>query len=297
MTENEIRFDDRVAVVTGAGQGLGRAHAMGLAARGAKVVVLDQGLERAAAVVQEIESAGGEAEAEAVDVTRFADVEAVVGRTLARWGRVDILVNNAGILRDKTFLKMELADFRLVLDVHVMGSVNCLKAVLPHMRERGYGRLVLTSSASGIFGNFGQANYGAAKTAMIGLMNVLHIECAKHGITINTLVPTAATAMTSDLMDAQTAAYLTPESVTAGLLFLVSDSAPSRVILSAGAGCYACTHLLETPGIFLSAGERTPETIAARFGEISTLGDAVSHRDAGAQMKAFVERARAATKL
>ncbi len=185
------------------------------------------------------------------------------------WGRVDILVNNAGVLRDKTFAKMEMADFEFVIRVHLIGSANCTKAVWAGMRERNYGRIVFTSSASGIYGNFGQANYGAAKAAMIGLMNVLHLEGAKSDIRVNVLAPTARTAMTKGLLTPVAAELMTPELVTPGVLFLVSENAPSRVILGAGAGVFAVTHIGETPGVYLDESERTPETIAARFAEIS----------------------------
>jgi NAD(P)-dependent dehydrogenase (short-subunit alcohol dehydrogenase family) len=214
----------------------------------------------------------------------------MVARAIDRWSRIDILVNNAGILRDKTFAKMDLADFRLVLEVHLMGSVHCIKAVLPHMRERNYGRIVLTSSASGIYGNFGQANYGAAKAAMIGLMNVLDLECSKYGIRINILAPTAATAMTAGLIDPEAAGQLTPESVTPGVLFLVSDNAPSRIILGAGAGCFARTHILETRGIYLAETEQTPEVIAERFAEISDLAGAEPLPSAFAQSMKYLRR-------
>ena len=273
-----IRFDGRVAIVTGAGNGLGRAHALGLAARGAKVVVNDLGgsrdgsggsSEAALKVVAEIVAAGGEAIANGANVADFAAVKAMVDETMAKWGRVDILVNNAGILRDKTFSKMDLADFKLVVDVHLMGSVNCTKAVWDIMREQNYGRVVMTASSSGIYGNFGQSNYGAAKMGCVGLMNVLHIEGERNNIRVNVLSPTAATRMTEDLIPADALALMTPESITPGVLYLVSEDAPSRVILCAGAGGFARTMIYETAGIHLDEAERTPENIAARFADIS----------------------------
>ncbi|MGD0564766.1 MAG: SDR family NAD(P)-dependent oxidoreductase [Roseiarcus sp.] len=292
----EIRFDGRVAIVTGAGGGLGRCHALGLAARGARIVVNDLGPggappQSALRVAEEIERAGGVAVADGADVCDPAQVEAMVKGAQERWGGVDILVANAGVLRDKTFAKMELADFERVVNVHLMGSAISAKAVWAGMRERNYGRIVFTSSASGIYGNFGQANYGAAKAAMIGLMNVLHLEGAKNDIRVNVLAPTAATAMTAGLLPPEAAALLTPESVTPGVLFLVSEQAPSRVILGAGAGVFAVTHIAETPGVYLGEAERTPETIAARFAEIADRSAAVPLENAFAQTFKFAAAA------
>jgi len=291
-----LRFDGRVAIVTGAGGGLGRCHALGLAARGAKVVVNDLGKdgappEAALKVVEEIERAGGTALPDGADVANREQVAAMVERAQSRWGGIDILVNNAGILRDKTFAKMEIADFERVIDVHVLGSAICTKAVWNGMRDRSYGRIVFTSSASGIYGNFGQANYGAAKAAMIGLMNVLHLEGAKYDIRVNVLAPTAATAMTAGLLPPDAAKLLTAESVTPALLFLVSEGAPSRVIMGAGAGVFAVTHIEETPGVFLPESERTPETIAARFREISDRATAAPLENAFAQTFKFASAA------
>jgi NAD(P)-dependent dehydrogenase (short-subunit alcohol dehydrogenase family) len=286
-----IDFEGRVAIVTGAGSGLGRAHALGLAARGANVVVNDVGFDNAMKVVEEIRAAGGTAIGDNADVADFSAVSEMVARVEKAWGRVDILVNNAGVLRDKTFAKMEMADFEFVLRVHLMGSANCTKAIWAGMRERNYGRIVLTSSASGIYGNFGQANYGAAKAGMIGLMNVLHLEGAKTDIRVNILAPTARTGMTEGLLSPVAAELMTPESVTPGVLFLVSENAPSRVILGAGAGVFAVTHIGETPGIYLDESERTPETIAARFAEISDARTAEPLKDAFSQSYKFVAAA------
>ncbi len=289
-----IDFHGRVAIVTGAGSGLGRSHALGLAARGAKVVVNDLGgasFDNAMKVVEEIRAAGGTAIADPADVADFEQVSEMATRAERAWGRVDILVNNAGVLRDKTFAKMEMADFEFVLRVHLIGSANCTKAVWAGMRERNYGRIVLTSSASGIYGNFGQANYGAAKAAMIGLMNVLHLEGAKNDIRVNVLAPTARTAMTEGLLTPVAAELMTPELVTPGVLFLVSENAPSRVILGAGAGVFAVTHIGETPGLYLDESERTPETIAGRFAEISDAETAEPLKDAFSQTMKFVTTA------
>jgi NAD(P)-dependent dehydrogenase (short-subunit alcohol dehydrogenase family) len=290
-----IDFEGRVAIVTGAGSGLGRSHALGLAARGANVVVNDfgqnGGFNNAMRVVEEIRAAGGTAIGDNADVADFAEVSEMVARAEKLWGHVDILVNNAGVLRDKTFAKMEMADFEFVVRVHLIGSANCTKAVWAGMRERNYGRIVFTSSASGIYGNFGQANYGAAKAAMIGLMNVLHLEGAKNDIRVNVLAPTARTAMTEGLLTPVAAELMTPESVTPGVLFLVSENAPSRVILGAGAGVFAVTHIGETPGVYLNESERTPETIAARFAEISDSATAEPLKDAFSQTMKFVAAA------
>jgi NAD(P)-dependent dehydrogenase (short-subunit alcohol dehydrogenase family) len=291
-----VAFDGRVAIVTGAGSGLGRAHALGLAARGAKVVVNDIGRngrpsDNALKVVEEIRAAGGAAIADPADVADFEQATALAGRAEKEWGRIDILVNNAGVLRDKTFAKMDMADFEFVVRVHLTGSANCAKAVWATMRERNYGRIVFTSSASGIYGNFGQTNYGAAKAAMIGLMNVLSIEGAKNDIRVNVLAPTARTAMTEGLLSPVAAELMTPESVTPGVLFLVSENAPSRVILGAGAGVFAVTHIGETPGVYLDESERTPEAIAARWAEISDPETAVPLKDAFAQTMKFVNAA------
>jgi NAD(P)-dependent dehydrogenase (short-subunit alcohol dehydrogenase family) len=286
-----IDFEGRVAIVTGAGSGLGRSHALGLAARRANVVVNDVGFDNAMKVVEEIRAGGGTAIGDNADVADLAAVSEMVARAERLWGHVDILVNNAGVLRDKTFAKMDMADFEFVVRVHLIGSANCTKAVWAGMRERNYGRIVLTSSASGLYGNFGQANYGAAKAAMIGLMNVLHLEGAKNDIRVNVLAPTARTGMTEGLLSPVAAELMTPESVTPGVLFLVSEDAPSRIILGAGAGVFAVTHIGETPGLYLDESERTPETIAARFAEISDAKTAEPLKDAFSQTYKFVAAA------
>ncbi len=288
-----VDFHGKVAIVTGAGAGLGRCHALGLAARGAKVVVNDLGRngvpsESALRVVEEIRASGGQAIPDSADVSDFEQASAMAARAETEWGRIDILVNNAGVLRDKTFAKMEMAEFELVVRVHLLGSANCTKAVWNGMRERNYGRIVLTSSASGIYGNFGQANYAAAKAGMIGLMNVLGLEGAKHDIRVNILAPTARTAMTEGLIPAPAAELLAPETVSPAVLFLASDAAPSRVILGAGAGAFAVTHIAETAGVYLDEAGRTPETIAARWAEISDPATAKPLRDAYSQTQKFV---------
>jgi NAD(P)-dependent dehydrogenase (short-subunit alcohol dehydrogenase family) len=273
-----IRFDGRVAIVTGAGGGLGRLHVLALAARGAAVVVNDLGgtldgnggaPTAANAVVEEIRAAGGKAIASAASVTDFAAVQAMVQAALGEWGRVDILVNNAGILRDKSFAKMDLDDFRLVLDVHLMGAVNCTKAVWETMREQKYGRIVMTTSSTGLYGNFGQANYGAAKMALVGLMQTLALEGAKYDIRVNCLAPTAATRMTAGLMPEAVLRQLEPATVTPGLLALVAEDAPTRAILCAGAGAFERAHVTLTQGIHVGAAPDAAEQVAARWDEIS----------------------------
>jgi len=264
-----IEFKGRVAIVTGAGGGLGRQHALALAARGAQVVVNDFAAAAAQAVVAEIHAAGGTAMVATGSVTNETAVAAMVQATMAAWGRIDILVNNAGILRDKSFAKMDLADFRLVLDVHLMGAVICTQAVWNIMRTQKYGRVVMTTSSSGLYGNFGQANYGAAKMALVGLMQTLSIEGAKDGIRVNCLAPTAATQMTAGLMPAEVLAALTPASVTPALLHLVSEDAPTRAIVCAGAGTFERAYITLTKGVHLGSGADVPEQVAANIDAIS----------------------------
>ena len=273
-----IDFKDQVAIVTGAGGGLGRQHALALAARGAKVMVNDLGGARdgsggsataAEAVVAEIRAAGGEALANSASVTDFAAVEAMVAQAVTAWGRVDILVNNAGILRDKTFAKMDLADFELVVDVHLMGAVNCSKAVWGLMNAQKYGRIVMTTSSSGLYGNFGQSNYGAAKMALVGLMQTLALEGAKNNIHVNALAPTAATRMTEGLMPEAVLAALKPEAVVPAMLVLASRDAPTRTILCAGAGTFEAAHITLTQGVWLGTDAQTPERLAERLAEVT----------------------------
>jgi len=274
-----IRYDGKVAIVTGAGQGLGRSHAIELAKRGAKVVINDLGgskdgtggsSEAAQSVVAEIEALGGEAIANGANVAKYDEVEALVKQTMEQWGRVDILVNNAGILRDKSFAKGTLEDFQLVVDVHLMGTVNCTKACWDIMRDQAYGRIVVTTSSSGLYGNFGQTNYGSAKMGVIGLMNTLVLEGAKYNIKVNALAPTAGTRMTEGLIPEKAFELLTPETVTPAVLFLVSEEAPTRTILGAGAGSFAVAKIVETDGMWLTPEDQTPEGIAANWDTISS---------------------------
>ena len=290
-----IDLSGRVAIVTGAGGGLGREHALLLAKRGARVVVNELDATAAGRVVAEIESAGGEAVAAAASVTDATAVEAMVADAIARWGQVDILVNNAGILRDKSFAKMGLDDFRLVMEVHVMGAVHCTKAVWDHMRERNYGRIVMTTSSSGLYGNFGQSSYGAAKMALVGLMQTLAIEGARNGIRVNCLAPTAATAMTEGLLPADVLARLSPAAVSPGLLALVAEDAPTRTILCAGAGSYEQAHITMTQGIYAGTGDDAAEQVSARWAEIAEATGATVPQAGSAQGMLEIGKAVAAS--
>ncbi len=297
-----IEFKGRVAIVTGAGGGLGRQHALALAARGAKVVVNDLGGARdgsggsvsaAEAVVAEIRAAGGEAIANGASVTDFEAVQAMVKQAMDTWGRVDILVNNAGILRDKSFAKMEIADFKLVMDVHLMGAVHCCKAVWPIMIEQKYGRILMTTSSSGLYGNFGQSNYGAAKLALVGLMQTLSIEGAKHGIRVNALAPTAATRMTEDLMPPAVLEALKPEAVVPAMLVLVSQDAPTRTILCAGAGSVEAAHISLSQGAWIGLDSQSPERLAEQLEVVCDRAGSMVPESGSAQGTHEVARAMA----
>jgi len=297
-----VSFEGRVAIVTGAGNGLGRSHALELARRGAKVVVNDLGGARdgsgassaaAQEVVALIEEMGGEALAHGANVANFEEVQDMVAQTMEKWGRVDILINNAGILRDKSFVKMDLADFKLVMDVHVMGSVNCTKAVWEIMREQNYGRIVMTTSSSGMYGNFGQTNYGAAKMAVLGFMNTLVLEGAKNDIRVNALAPTAGTRMTEDLMPPEILTMLKPEAVTAGALTLCHEDAPNRFILCAGAGGYASTRLFETEGVFIAEDEQSPEAVLEKWDGVTDIAQQSELESGAKQSEKFLTKAMA----
>ena len=299
----ELDFKGRVAIVTGAGSGLGRQHALALAKRGAKVLVNDLGgavdgsggsVSAAQAVVDEIRAAGGEALANGASVTDFAAVEAMVQQAIDAWGRVDILVNNAGILRDKSFSKMDMADFRLVVDVHLMGAANCCKAVWPHMVAQQYGRILMTTSSTGLYGNFGQANYGAAKLAQVGLMQTLAIEGAKYHIHVNALAPTAATRMTESLFPPQILDALQPEAVVPAMLVLVHERAPTRTILCAGGGSFEAAHITLTQGIHLGLGDTVPEQLAQRLAQVTERADEQVPASGAAQGTLEVQKAMAA---
>ena len=298
-----LDFHGRVAIVTGAGGGLGRQHALALAARGAKVLVNDLGgavdgsggsVSAAQAVVDEIRAAGGEALANGASVTDFAAVQAMVQQAMDAWGRVDILVNNAGILRDKSFAKMDMADFVLVVQVHLMGAAHCCKAVWPHMQAQNYGRIVMTTSSTGLYGNFGQANYGAAKLAQVGLMQTLSIEGAKNNIRVNALAPTAATRMTEDLFPKEMLDALRPEAVVPAMLVLAHESAPTRTILCAGGGSFEAAHITLTQGIHLGLGDTVPEQLAARLAEVTERAGEQVPQSGAAQGTSEITKALAA---
>ena len=294
-----INFEGRVAIVTGAGGGLGRCHALDLARRGAKVVVNDLGgsvdgssdgsLSAAETVVEEIKAAGGHAMANGASVTDRAQVADMVKDVIDKYGRIDILINNAGILRDKSFTKVEDEDFRMVLEVHLMGSVNCTKAVWEIMKEQNYGRIVMTSSSSGLYGNFGQTNYGAAKMGVVGLMNTLKLEGAKYNIKCNSLAPLAGTRMTESLMPGEVIEQIKPEFVTPAVTYMVSEDAPTGVIIAAGAGVFTRVMVHETKGVYLGTGEEmTAENIEANWEQISDMTDAELCYQGGDQsMKVF----------
>ena len=297
-----ISFAGQVAIVTGAGNGLGRSHALELARRGAKVVVNDLGGARDGSgassaasqeVVRLIEEMGGEAISHGANVANFDEVQDMVMQTMNKWGRVDILINNAGILRDKSFTKMSLEDFKLVMDVHVMGTVNCTKAVWDIMREQNYGRIVMTTSSSGMYGNFGQSNYGAAKMAVLGLMNTLVLEGAKNNIHVNALAPTAGTRMTEDLMPEEIVKAFAPEAVTAGMLTLCDENAPNRFILCAGAGGYSSASIFETQGCFIPQAQQNPEMVRENWDELIAQDKQASLTSGAKQGEKFVMKAMA----
>lgn len=299
-----ISFEGRVAIVTGAGGGLGRAYALELARRGAKVVVNDLGGSRdgtghsdaALAVVEEIRAAGGEAIADGSSVTEFEQMEAMVARAKETWGGVHILINNAGILRDKSFTKMEPADFDLVVKVHLIGSANATKAVWDLMRDQGYGRILMTASSTGLFGNFGQANYGAAKLGLAGLTKTLYLEGAKYNVRVNTLAPVAATRMTQDIFPEEAFKLFGPENVVPAALFLVSEDAPSNAIVGAGAGAFHTAFVTMNPPVVLSDADRTVEGFAAHWDRISDrTGDFVPQSGAQ-QSQAILSALQAAMK-
>ena len=295
----DIRFDGKVAIVTGAGGGLGRQHALELARRGARVVVNDLGgsvdgsgggSEASHRVVEEIKALGGEALANGSSVTDDAGVQRMVKDAMDAWGRIDILVANAGVLRDKTFAKMEIADFEFVLGVHLMGTVKPAKAVWEIMREQNYGRIVVTTSSSGLYGNFGQSNYGAAKMGVIGLMNTLKLEGQKNNIHVNAISPVAATRMTENLMPPEILERLKPEFVTPAVVFLCSEEAPTGMILTAGAGAFACARIVETEGVYLGDGGLSVEEVRDSLAKITDAAGQKAYVAGGEQTQKFFRK-------
>jgi NAD(P)-dependent dehydrogenase (short-subunit alcohol dehydrogenase family) len=295
----DIRFDGKVAIVTGAGGGLGRQHALELARRGAKVLVNDLGgsvdgsggsSEAAQKVVEEIKAFGGEAIAHGASVTDDAGVANMVQTAMDAWGRIDILIANAGILRDKTLTKMDLADFELVMQVHVFGTFKPIKAVWDIMKAQNYGRIVVTTSSSGMYGNFGQSNYGAAKMAVLGLMNTLKLEGAKNDIKINAISPVAATRMTEGLMPPEVLAKLAPEYVTPGVVYLASDEAPTGAILTAGAGAFALSRIYETEGVYLGEGGLSAEEVRDSWDKITAEDGQKAYFNGGEQGQKFFRK-------
>lgn len=295
----DIRFDGKVAIVTGAGGGLGKQHALELARRGAKVVVNDLGgsmdgsggsSAAADAVVEEIKAMGGEAISNGSSVTDDAGVAHMVKQTMDQWGRIDVLIANAGILRDKSFAKMTMDDFELVLNVHLMGTVKPTKAVWEIMREQNYGRIVVTTSSSGMYGNFGQSNYGAAKLGIIGFMNTIRLEGQKNNIHINAISPVAATRMTENLMPAEILEKLKPEYVTPGVVYLASEEAPTGAILTAGAGAFALTRLYETEGVYLGEGGLSVEEVRDNWSKISDPAGQQAYLNGGEQSGKFFRK-------
>lgn len=276
--DNFIQFHDKVAIVTGAGQGLGRAHALELARRGAKVMVNDLGVsvngtqsssQAALQVVETIRSFGGEAMSSAVSVADAQGVQSMVEQVMERWGRIDMLVNNAGYLRDRSFSKMTLEEFEHIIQVHLLGSMYCTKAVWDIMKAQQYGRIVMTTSSSGLYGNFGQSNYAAAKMGLVGLMQTLAIEGERYGIRVNCLAPSAATRMTAELFSPEDLALLTPESVTPAMVYLLSEQAPNKTVLCAGAGSFEVAHITLTQGMHFDAGDDVAERLRDNFHLVS----------------------------
>lgn len=292
-----IDFKDKVAIVTGAGGGLGREYALELARRGAKVVVNDLGGSRdgtghsdmALEVVKEIEAMGGEAMSNGGSVTEYDQMEKMVADTKAKWGRIDILINNAGVLRDKTFAKMTPDDFEFVVKVHLTGSAFVTKACWETFREQGYGRILMTASSTGLFGNFGQANYGAAKLGLAGLTKTLQLEGAKYNIRVNSLSPVAGTRMTEDLFPEEAFKLFDPVNVVPAALYLVSEDAPTNAIVGAGAGGYHSSWVVMNDAVWLPDGQRTIEGFADRWSDISDFSNLIAPQSGSEQSGAILK--------
>src|SRR3569832_2008149 len=282
MPHIPISYKDKVVIITGAGGGLGRCHALELARRGAKVVINDLGgaldgtggnSAAAEAEVKEIKAAGGEAIANGASVTEDAGVTHLVKQTMDTRGRIDVLIANAGILRDKSFSKMEMRDFEAVLNVHLMGTVKPAHAIWPIMKAQKYGRIVVTTSSTGLYGNFGQTNYGAAKLSLVGFMNSLKLEGDKDNIKVNAICPVAATRMTENLMPPAVLEMLKPEFVTPAVVLLASDEAPTGMIMTAAAGVFAAAQLVETDGVNLGH-KASADDVADNFKQIANFDTA-----------------------
>ncbi len=295
----DIRFDGKVAIVTGAGGGLGRQHALELARRGARVVINDLGgsvdgsggsSDAANKVVEEIKALGGEAIANGSSVTDDNGVARMAKDAMDHWGRIDILIANAGVLRDKSFSKVDMPDFEFVVDVHLMGTVKCAKAVWEIMKEQNYGRIVVTTSSTGLYGNFGQTNYGAAKLAIIGFMNTLKLEGQKNNIHVNAISPVAATRMTENIMPPDMQKRLAPEYVTPGVVFLCSEEAPTGAILTAGAGAFALARLYETEGVYLGEGGLSVEEVRDNWAKITDPTGQQAYVSGGEQTQKFFRK-------
>ncbi len=284
---------NRVAIVTGAGRGLGRSHALAMAREGARVVVSDMDADAARQTCEEIERGGGEAMWNRTNVQELKEAEKMVSEAIGRWGQVDILVNNAGILRDRTFAKLDLPDFRRVLEVHLMGSVNCTQAVWLHMKERGYGRVIFTTSSSGLYGNFGQSAYSAAKMGLVGLMQTLALEGSRYGIHVNCIAPSAATQMTDPLFKAEDLLVLDPKRVSPAVIALASEKAPNKRILLAGGGSFQLAEITMTQGIYLADDELNGATVLAQWDRLADRSDELVPSTGFEQYQFEVARARA----
>ena len=294
-----ISFKDKVVIVTGAGGGLGRSHSLEFAKRGAKVVVNDLGgsvdgsggsSDAANNVVKEITEAGGVAIPNGSSVTDDDGVKNMVDQTMDEFGRLDILINNAGILRDRSFTKMTMEDFTLVTDIHLMGSVKPTKMVWEIMKEQNYGRILVTTSSTGLYGNFGQSNYGAAKLGVVGFVNTLKLEGQKYNINCNVLCPVAYTRMTENLMPPEAEQLLTPGSVTPAVIYLSSENGPTGTILCAGAGVYSVAKIMESDGENLGL-EASAEDLEKNWDKISDFSEAKPFFNGGEQTGKVLEKA------
>ncbi|MBP57128.1 MAG: 3-oxoacyl-ACP reductase [Rhodobiaceae bacterium] len=294
-----ISFKDKVVIVTGAGGGLGRSHSLEFAKRGAKVVVNDLGgsvdgsggsSDAANNVVKEITEAGGVAIPNGSSVTDDDGVKNMIDQTMDEFGRIDILINNAGILRDRSFTKMTIEDFTLVTDIHLMGSVKPTKMVWEIMKEQNYGRILVTTSSTGLYGNFGQSNYGAAKLGVVGFVNTLKLEGQKYNINCNVLCPVAYTRMTENLMPPEAEQLLTPSSVTPAVIYLSSENGPTGTILCAGAGVYSVAKIMESDGENLGL-EASAEDLEKNWDKISDFSEAKPFFNGGEQTGKVLEKA------